>query len=118
MTVAAHDGRIAYESHRTHARSPEARLSVTYRSAGAPFQAVRGTLDYFLTERYCLYNLNHRGVPYRLDIHHPPWPLQRADAEFARNTMAVAASLSPAAMPPLLHFAKRQDIVAWAPTTL
>jgi len=118
MTVAAQDGRIAYESHRTHARSPEARLSVTYRSAGAPFQAVRGTLDYFLTERYCLYNLDHRGVPYRLDIHHPPWPLQRADAEFARNTMAVAASLSPAAMQPLLHFAKRQDIVAWAPTAL
>jgi uncharacterized protein YqjF (DUF2071 family) len=118
IAVTVHDERITYESRRTEGGSPEARLSVTYRPVGAPFQAVTGTLDYFLTERYCLYNLDHGGVPYRLEIHHPPWPLQPADADFARNTMADAAGLSSAAMQPLLHFAKRQDMVAWAPTTL
>jgi uncharacterized protein YqjF (DUF2071 family) len=73
---------------------------------------------YFLTERYCLYQQHHSGVPYRLEIHHPPWLLQPAEAELTRNTMADAAGLSVPAMKPLLHFSKRQDIAAWAPWKL
>jgi uncharacterized protein YqjF (DUF2071 family) len=71
-----------------------------------------------LTERYCLYNLDHNGRPYRLDIHHPPWPLQPAHAATAVNTMLEVHGLRTADRTPLLHFAKRQDMVAWAPTAL
>ena len=53
-----------------------------------------------------------------LDIHHPAWPLQPADAQFTRNTMAEATGLSLPDVPPLLHFARRQDMVAWTPTPL
>jgi uncharacterized protein len=116
MTVRAQAGGIEYESRR---RDPsDAALSATYRPVGARFQAVHGSLEYFLTERYCLYNLNHQGAPYRLEIHHPPWPLQAADAEFAYNRMADAAGLPLPDMKPLLHFSQRQDMVAWAPTSL
>jgi uncharacterized protein YqjF (DUF2071 family) len=117
MTVTPHAGGIEYESRREHDRS-ETRLSGRYRPVGIPFRAVEGTLDYFLAERYCLYNLNRRGAPYRLDIHHPPWSLQRAVAEFAQNTMAAAAGLTLPDQEPLLHFSKRQDMVAWLPTSL
>jgi uncharacterized protein YqjF (DUF2071 family) len=117
MTVTPQAGGIEYESRRQDDPS-DARLSARYRPVGAPFQAVDGTLEYFLTERYCLYNLDHRGAAYRLEIHHPPWPLQAADAEFASNTMADAAGLSLPDMKPLLHFSKRQDMVAWPPTSL
>jgi uncharacterized protein len=117
MTVATHGDCVEYESQR-HESSEAASLSATYRPVGAPFQASRGTLEYFLTERYCLYHLDRRGAPYRLEIHHPPWPLQPADAEFTRNTMAHAAGLSLPDMKPLLHFSRRQDMVAWAPATL
>jgi uncharacterized protein len=115
MTVRTQAGGIAYESRR---RDDVASLSAIYRPVGAGFLAVSGTLEYFLTERYCLYNVNHRGAPYRLDIHHPPWPLQSAEAEFAHNTMAAAAGFSLADMRPLLHFAKRQDMVAWPPSAV
>ncbi len=117
MTVTPQAGGIEYESRRQDDPS-DARLSARYRPVGARFQAVDGTLEYFLTERYCLYNLDHRGAAYRLEIHHPPWPLQAADAEFASNTMADAAGLSLPDMKPLLHFSKRQDMVAWPPTSL
>jgi uncharacterized protein YqjF (DUF2071 family) len=117
ITVTPDGSSIAYESRRDGA-TPQASLSVSYRPVGERFLAVEGTLEYFLTERYCLYNLDHMGAPYRLEIHHPPWPLQSADAHFARNTMADAAGLSLADMEPLLHFSKRQDMVAWAPTAL
>jgi uncharacterized protein YqjF (DUF2071 family) len=118
MTVRPRAGSIQYESRRL-GDPPEATLSAHYRPVGTRFHAVRGTLEYFLTERYCLYNLDHQGGPYRLEIHHPPWPLQSADAEFSHNTMADAAGLVLAAEKPLLlHFSKRQDMVAWPPTAL
>lgn len=117
MAVTPRADTVEYESKR-HGGSPAASLSAVYRPVGAPFEATTGSLEYFLTERYCLYNLGHGGAPYRLDIHHPPWPLQSADAEFTRNTMADAAGLLLAASRPLLHFARRQDMVAWAPAAL
>jgi hypothetical protein len=117
MTVRSVPDGIEYESRRQRDPS-DARLSARYRPVGNESQATTGTLEYFLTERYCLYSLDHRGAPYRLEIHHPPWRLQAATAEFAQNTMADAAGLSLPAIEPLLHFSKRQDMVAWPPTSL
>jgi uncharacterized protein len=117
MSVREHASGLDYESRRDHS-DPVADLSVSYAPLATTFRAVSGTLEYFLTERYCLYNLNHAGGPYRLEIHHPPWALQPAQAAFACNTMATAAGLTVIDTPPLLHFSKRQDMVAWSPTTL
>jgi uncharacterized protein len=117
MSVVPDADHIAYNSRRDDG-STAATLSASYRPVGAPFEGIRGSLEYFLTERYCLYNLDHRGAPYRLEIHHPLWALQPATAEFTRNTMAEAAGLSVSDASPLLHFSKRQDMVAWAPTAL
>jgi uncharacterized protein YqjF (DUF2071 family) len=117
MTAVPDGENIEYESERHRALVP-ARLSASYGPVGAPFAARSGSIDYFLSERYCLYNLNHRGAPYRLDIHHPPWSLQAAAAEFRRNTIADAAGFSLPDTEPLLHFSRRQDMVAWAPTAL
>jgi uncharacterized protein len=117
MNVAAKGDHIDYDSRRDDAASA-ATLYARYRPAGAAVEAKSGSLEYFLTERYCLYNLDHRGAPYRLEIHHPPWALQPADAEFKHNTMVEPAALSLPDTSPLLHFSKRQDMVAWAPTAL
>jgi uncharacterized protein YqjF (DUF2071 family) len=106
---------IDYRSRRD---SDGAELYATYRPVGPVFTPVEGTLEYFLTERYCLYNLDHRGAPYRLDIHHPRWSLQVADASVVRNTMAEASGMTLASTPQLLHFAKRQDAIAWLPEAI
>ena len=63
-------------------------------------------------ERYCLYHHDRRGRPYRLEIHHRPWSLQRARATITYNTMAPASQLTVSSSPPLVHFARRQDVVA------
>jgi hypothetical protein len=49
----------------------------------------------------------------RADIHHAPWPLQPARAEFAENTMTEALGLRLAGGEPLLHYAARQDVLIW-----
>ena len=74
-----------------------------------------GMLEYFLTERYCLFTLDNEFHALQLDIHHPPWPLPAAEAEITVNTMADACGIRLPAMKPLLHFARRQDMVAWMP---
>jgi uncharacterized protein YqjF (DUF2071 family) len=115
MRVESVAGGIEYHSLR---RDSRATLAGTYRPTAAPFVAAAGSLEYFLTERYCLYNLDHLERPYRLEIHHPPWPLQPAYAQLQRNTMAEVNGLSLPDQAPLLHFAKRQDMVAWGPGRL
>lgn len=62
--------------------------------------------------------VDHTHHAYRLEIHHPPWPLESAEAEIAVNTMASAAGIRLPSMAPLLHFSKRQDMVCWAPERL
>ena len=82
--------------------------------SGAQRRRTIGTLEHFLTERYCLFTVDDAFHAYTLDIHHPPWPLQEAEAEIRENTMAEAAGIRLPSMEPLLHFSKRQDMVAWS----
>jgi uncharacterized protein YqjF (DUF2071 family) len=115
MSIRADGNRIHYESRRV---TGDAAFVANYYPTAPSFQAERGTLEYFLAERYCLYACDRRGRPYRLDIHHEPWNLQAAEADIARNTMAAAAGISLPGAQPLLHFAKRQDTIAWWPSPL
>jgi uncharacterized protein YqjF (DUF2071 family) len=117
MTVTQDAGLIHYHSRRAGAES-DAVFVADYEPAGDVFIAHEGSLDYFLTERYCLYNVDHRGAPYRLEIHHPPWSLQPARARLGRNGMAGVNCVQLPDRSPLVHFAKRQDMVAWMPERL
>jgi uncharacterized protein YqjF (DUF2071 family) len=110
MRVDRVGSRVRYASSRPDSRAD---LIAEYEPSGPPSPSARGSLEHFLTERYCLYHIDRRGRPYRLDIHHPPWPLQPAIATLTRNTMADAASISLPDQAPLLHFSKRQDVVTW-----
>ena len=110
MQVAEVGGRIHYRSQRT---GGPAAFEASYRPVGPEQVSHPGTLEHFLTERYCLYTATPAGRVTRVEIHHPAWALQAAEAEFHVNTMADAAGLSLPASPPLLHFARRQDTVAW-----
>ena len=116
MDVVAQGDAVRYVSRRGDGVDANtAEFTATYRATGPVFNAQPGTLDYFLTERYCLYTVADAFELRRLEIHHPPWPLQAAEATIERNTMADAAGIRLPSMAPRLHFARRQDMVAWAP---
>ena len=114
MTCRESDGWIRYKSERSHGGAPQAKLEAQYRPEGEAFAARPGSLEHFLTERYCLYAAAKRRL-YRAEILHPPWELQRAEAKFTINSMAEGAGIRLPSAQPLLHFARRQDMVAWAP---
>jgi hypothetical protein len=108
---------IHYESRRRGQPQP-AEFVATYAPVGPSEEPRPGTLESFLTERYCLYALTRGGNPYRLEIHHPPWPLAPATATMTRNTLSEACGIPLPGVRPLLHFARRQDMVGWAPERL
>jgi uncharacterized protein YqjF (DUF2071 family) len=109
---------IHYRTRRVSFGSPSAEFVATYRPAGSAKHAQRGTLDNWLAERYCLYTMTRGERLYRVDIHHGPWPLQPAEAEIVRNTMAVAAGLHLPDTTPLLQYAHRQEVLTWPPALL
>lgn len=106
---------VAYTSRRIGAAPGQGEFMARYEPAGPAYHASPGSLDDFLTERYCLYAPDRRGRLQRLEIHHPPWNLQPAAAEIAHNTMAAVSGLRLPSAAPLLHFAKRQDMIGWWP---
>jgi uncharacterized protein len=112
MTLERRGDRLNYES----ARRNREHVQATSQPVSIPFAPSVGSIEYFLTERYCLYHHNRQGRPYRLEIHHRPWSLQLAHATITMNTMAAASHLTLNSAPALLHVARRQDVLAWAPT--
>lgn len=108
---------IRYASHRTHRPAPAAMFDAQYTPTGPVFAARPGTLEHWLTERYCLYTHNRRGRLLRGEIHHLPWPLQPADVTIVENQMAEAAGIEIPDTPPLTHFAASIDVAVW-PLTL
>jgi hypothetical protein len=106
------EGWINYHSTRTHTNAPKAEFKGRYRPTSDVFFSQHGSLEYFLTERYCLYTLV-RGSVQRGEIHHAQWPLQRAEAEIDINTMTLPHGVPLPATPPLLHFVRSIDTVEW-----
>lgn len=109
MSVEERDGWFDYRSSR--AANP-AELKARYRPIKAVQLRTPGTLEHWLSERYCLYTVSHRTV-YRAEIHHAPWPLEDAEAEFRTNSMASAARIELPAIPPLLHFSRKLEVLIW-----
>lgn len=114
MAIERDDGGVArYTSHRVHRGAPEAEFSASYRSEGAAFLAKPGSIEHWLTERYALFSQDRRGRLYRGHIHHIPWPLQPAGAEFEVNTMMTSLGIAVPGVKPLLHFAKSLNVLVW-----
>ncbi|HVA88957.1 MAG TPA: DUF2071 domain-containing protein [Chloroflexota bacterium] len=104
---------IRYTSSRVHRLAPPAGFAASYRPIGPPVLARPGDLADWLTARYCLYAADRHGTVWRGDIDHAPWPLQPAEAEIEKNTMVAPLRVILPSGPPLLHFARRLDVVAW-----
>ena len=107
------ESRVEYSATRTHRDAAPAKFSATYRPLGAVYQSAPGTLDAWLTDRYCLYSADPAGKIYRGEIDHPPWPLQKAEAVIHANTLGDWLGIDMNHEPAALHFAKSLDVRAW-----
>lgn len=107
---------IEYRSQRTD--QPQADFEATYRPLGDVYESQPGTLEHWLTERYCLYAQSASKHLYRAEIQHVPWPLQRGEIQIQTNQLGEAFGIELSAEPHLVHFVKRIDVVNWLPQRL
>jgi uncharacterized protein YqjF (DUF2071 family) len=108
------DKTIAYRSVRRDRRSGEGEFKAQYYPTSEVYHSQAGTLEAWLTERYCLYAASRNQTIYRGEIHHAPWSLQSAEADIEVNTVADAFGIHLQGAPQLLHYAHRLDILAWS----
>ncbi len=93
-------------------RRGSAEFKAGYRPVGPVRRAAPGTVEHWLTERYCLYTV-HKGQVFRAEIHHAPWPLQEAEAEIRVNTIAEPARIQLPDTKPLLAFSRELKVLIW-----
>jgi uncharacterized protein len=113
MNCEERSGWIEYHSERRHPGAPAGAFHGRYRGVGPVYQSTPGTLEHWLTERYCLYAKDRAGRTCRGEIHHMQWPLQKAEVEIETCTVTDGWSISLPDEPPLLHFARRLDVIGW-----
>jgi uncharacterized protein YqjF (DUF2071 family) len=104
---------IRYRSERTHRGVKRGEFRGRYRAMAPPQTGQPGSIEHWLTERYCLYSAGRRGRLYRGEIHHEPWPLQAGEAEVERNTLGELIGVALHGAPSLVHFAQKLYVRAW-----
>ena len=77
-------------------------------------QSRPGSIEHFLTERYCLFTANRGGQLLRGEIHHMPWPLEAAEAEIERNELPGTYGITLPDTPPLLHYSRELVVYLWS----
>ncbi|WP_226669777.1 YqjF family protein [Metabacillus litoralis] len=87
-------------------------FSASYKPISETFFAQKGTLEHWLTERYCLYTTNNNKL-FISEIAHDPWPLQHAEATINCNTMIPISGFQSEQNKPLLHYSKGVDVILW-----
>jgi len=102
---------FCYSSQRRFAKTP-AKFRARYRSLGQASD--KQGLEQFLTDRYALYTADPSGALFKGNIHHLPWPLERAEAEFELNDLPAAHGIHLPDTPPLLHYSRELVVYIWA----
>jgi uncharacterized protein len=104
-----------YRTARIDRRGPPAAFEARYRSIGPIQPAAPDSLEAWLTDRMRLFSADRRGTIFRTEIAHDRWPLQPAEAEITRDTLAAAHGLVLPDVAPHLRYAARLDVRGWAP---
>jgi uncharacterized protein len=93
------------------------RFAARYRGLGPTHKLAHsrpGSIEYFLTERHCLFTRDALGRLMRANIHYIPSPLEDAEAIIERNDLPAALGLSLPGTEPLLHYSRRLAVYVWA----
>lgn len=101
---------------RSRGRSEQpAEFEVHFKTFGEDRFAEPGTLEHFLTERYCFYSMTKKGL-HRSEVHHWPWPLKSVSGEVLQNSLLEGVQVPK--QEPLFHFSHGVDVICWNPMGL
>lgn len=93
-----------------------ARFDADSRPLGESYVPREGSFEHWAIERYGLYAEapRNRGLT-RVDIHHAPWALRRAEVAIRHSNMLAVAGIRPLGDSPVAHFSSGVHVVSYAP---
>ena len=100
---------VDYEAERLWPEPTPAGCRLRYSAIGSAAPARPGSLEHFLIERYILYS-TAGGRLYSGQVHHDPYPVQRAELVRLEESLIAAAGIAVEGPPPLVHYAARVDV--------
>ncbi len=112
MSLRQEGDAITYRSRRTHAGAPAAAFDARWTIGPRLPESRPGSLEFFLTERYCFYT-THGDSVFRCRIHHAPWPLGSAEVSTYHSTMIESHGIPAPDGAPLLHYAEAITADIW-----
>ncbi len=111
MAATREGNAIYYRSERRLTRRP-VRFEARYRPLRVA--AAKDDLCRFVTERYALF-VRRFGAVQIGEIHHRPWQLEWAEAEFMRNDLPGSSGFTLPPRAPVLHYSEEIEMEAWLP---
>jgi uncharacterized protein len=112
MSFGQRGNSINYASERPAGDAPAASFRAGWTFQQPLPQSEPDSLEFFLTERYCLYSA-FREQLYRCRVFHDPWPLRAAEVSSHESSMLEAAGLAEPTGEPLLHYAEELKVDIW-----
>jgi len=105
---------LHYRSRRTDGRGAQAEYIGQHTPRGPYRYAEAGSLEHWLSERYCLHTVSASGAVYTTDVHHLPWPIRDAEVNLEVNTMGDGHGLDLKGAPHVMY-SPGVDVVVWTP---
>jgi uncharacterized protein YqjF (DUF2071 family) len=112
MSLRQQANSIDYASTRTQKDSPPASFRGSWTIGESLPTSEPDSLEFFLTERYCLYTVDDEQL-YRCRIHHEPWLLRAAEVGVFESSMLESLGVSTPPLAPLLHYAEELKVDIW-----
>ncbi|MBT2709211.1 DUF2071 domain-containing protein [Pseudomonas sp. ISL-84] len=84
-----------------------------YKPVSNVFFPEEGSLDHWLTERYCLYSTNNTSKIFCGEIHHLPWALQKAEFEIQSNSLLSPFKINLIDTNPVAHYSTGVEALIW-----
>jgi hypothetical protein len=113
MDLSEEGGEIRYRSRRLWPGPRPADVSLRYRVGDALGEAVPGTFEHFLAERYLLFARTSDGL-LSGQVHHRSYPLHRAEVIEVEESIVAAAGLPATSGPPHALYSPGVDVDVFA----
>jgi uncharacterized protein YqjF (DUF2071 family) len=117
MALHEHDGEVRYQSRRLWPGPKPADLALRYRVGERLEEAVPGTLQHFLVERYLLFASTSLSIPRPAgaelmigQVHHRPYPLHAAEVSDVAESLVAACGLPATSGPPHVLYSPGVDV--------
>jgi uncharacterized protein YqjF (DUF2071 family) len=112
ISLGQQGNRIDYACQRTQRDAPPASFQTNWTIGESLPTAEPDSLEFFLTERYCLYTVDDEQL-YRCRIHHEPWSLRAAEVGNFDSSMLEALGINTPPLAPVLHYAEALKVDIW-----